>query len=952
MKINLISFFILIQSWVWSQDTLFVDSKNEASSYIYSELDPNLYNFRLLDRAFSTSQIIADQVNANYNHIHDLNSWMEIYSDLTLSYADTSKIQSIEQMGVNITNFFYFVDMELDDELIQPFSLALHNMNYIDSLKYVDGSLIVDNNKLVSTVAENTLYRSAIIKSAAVLEFYPDNGYTLGYLYYDETFISTSDDIEIISTQIDVGNGFIEFSQANPIIEYSRELDSSIAKVAVTYLLKGRTVRDTLQFYLTTKSNLSESDFDRSVENWDHKYTRVGLYGINYRLGFKYGCGNDNKIRRPIIFVSPYRPSVQIKSMLKFWKQFNFKSLFLHLSDMGYDVIFINEKPGNASIEKGGDELASFITEINLEKQNNFPGEYWENVLVGFSAGGQHARYALMKLEKDHMENGGAHHHTRLYIPFDSPHLGGNVPMFSQIIYKDLSDEALSAMMPWLSLKDDASTDMLYYHIEESPIDESTWPYRDITPIPHSNRDALMVHFNNYFIHELTPMSDLRKTYPTFSRNVAISTGSFSDTYFDDYGLSSGELLYEVESFTYQSFPPGISVQDRSFYSSSFLSGTPQNLFIRNDQMQILFLVPVFVTKTYRTIDAYEFDNAQGGYKTEFFEGLLTSSVFILNQDANTQGTQHYTEEVMFMPLVSALGINPTSWANNNLYYNLQDSGLMYQTWQAVIDDDKSDIYGYPHLFFPINHFQITPFEAVFADPFTYDHIKMQESVDEYDLDDTYLVSLRNFICDEVEGLSVFLQNKVVGNNHVQTNPNYVYHAWYKARNEIVIGRQVTPKTDVGDYIIESTGDITVYAGNAVIILPGFHAQAGSEFHAYIDISDCDANYGGRSAEGGQDANENEKVLIHATPKEQTEVESNQNQITIYPNPNDGSFLFQTNFDLNNATISIFNLTGQQVFTSLITSASTRLELELEKGVYLVIYQNGETRETIKMVIQ
>ena len=124
MKINLISFFILIQSWVWSQDTLFVDSKNEASGYIYSELDPNLYNFRLLDRAFSTSQIIADQVNANYNHIHDLNSWMEIYSDLTLSYVDTSKIESIEQMGVNITNFFYFVDMELDDELIQPFSLA------------------------------------------------------------------------------------------------------------------------------------------------------------------------------------------------------------------------------------------------------------------------------------------------------------------------------------------------------------------------------------------------------------------------------------------------------------------------------------------------------------------------------------------------------------------------------------------------------------------------------------------------------------------------------------------------------------------------------------------------------------------------------------------------------------------------------------------------------------
>jgi hypothetical protein len=77
-------------------------------------------------------------------------------------------------------------------------------------------------------------------------------------------------------------------------------------------------------------------------------------------------------------------------------------------------------------------------------------------------------------------------------------------------------------------------------------------------------------------------------------------------------------------------------------------------------------------------------------------------------------------------------------------------------------------------------------------------------------------------------------QNKTIGKNHVQNNPSYKYRAWYKAYTRIEIGHLVTPKTDPGDYIIESTGDITVYAGESVVLKSGFHAQAGSAFHAFI----------------------------------------------------------------------------------------------------------------------
>ena len=114
----------------------------------------------------------------------------------------------------------------------------------------------------------------------------------------------------------------------------------------------------------------------------------------------------------------------------------------------------------------------------------------------------------------------------------------------------------------------------------------------------------------------------------------------------------------------------------------------------------------------------------------------------------------------------------------------------------------------------------------------------MQASVDNDNLDDNYLVYLRDFILDEVEADIVCLQNKTIGKNHIQS-PNYKYKAWYKAYDQILIGNLVTPKTDPGDYIIEDSGEITVYAGNSITLSPGFHSQAESYFHAYIHSEPC-----------------------------------------------------------------------------------------------------------------
>lgn len=95
----------------------------------------------------------------------------------------------------------------------------------------------------------------------------------------------------------------------------------------------------------------------------------------------------------------------------------------------------------------------------------------------------------------------------------------------------------------------------------------------------------------------------------------------------------------------------------------------------------------------------------------------------------------------------------------------------------------------------------------------------MQATIDDNpDLDNVYLVHTRNFIVNEIESDVFYLQNKIIGKNHRQNDPTVKYRAWYKAYTRIEIGHLVTPKTDPGNYVIEKSGDITVYAGQSIVL--------------------------------------------------------------------------------------------------------------------------------------
>src|SRR5690606_6027480 len=102
------------------------------------------------------------------------------------------------------------------------------------------------------------------------------------------------------------------------------------------------------------------------------------------------------------------------------------------------------------------------------------------------------------------------HHHTRLYVPFDSPHHGANIPMFAQATYYEFKRRNnLLALVAYSYLCDEGSKDMAFNHILESNLTNTSGDYWDMDSNPASERVNLLTSFQNDFLHAYSHTGDL-----------------------------------------------------------------------------------------------------------------------------------------------------------------------------------------------------------------------------------------------------------------------------------------------------------------------------------------------------------------------------------------------------------------------------------------------------------
>lgn len=180
-----------------------------------------------------------------------------------------------------------------------------------------------------------------------------------------------------------------------------------------------------------------------------------GNYRVFYHQQNSSWANCDQHIRKPIIIVDGFDPEDErhITSTFKngkwypgIWDLLEYggnKHLGDDLRLKGYDVIVLNfpqyatmetgaMRDGGADyIERNALVLVKLIQKVNDELQQN--GSTEKIVVVGPSMGGQIARYALAYMEKQQsLGVANMHHNTRLYVSFDSPHKGANIPISAQ----------------------------------------------------------------------------------------------------------------------------------------------------------------------------------------------------------------------------------------------------------------------------------------------------------------------------------------------------------------------------------------------------------------------------------------------------------------------------------------------------------------------------------------
>lgn len=256
-------------------------------------------------------------------------------------------------------------------------------------------------------------------------------------------------------------------------------------------------------------------------------------------VSIEYGCGND-RLMKPLIIVEGFNPDqFEILEQASNYQTFlnsipntAENPLLNNLQNSGYDLVYLDYDDGGTYIQRNAYLLQTLIKEINEMKEAN--GSTEPNVVMGISMGGLVSRYALADMERQ-----GEAHDTRLFISFDSPHQGANVPLgFQYAAYH----------LPHIRILGN-STQKLYEGIKKQ------FPDLDI-PSPNigvqlaetpAARQMLILHaFPAYREEHQRFMEEYREFgYPKNCRNVAIANGSQTGV---GQGFEPGDRLLHLQS--------------------------------------------------------------------------------------------------------------------------------------------------------------------------------------------------------------------------------------------------------------------------------------------------------------------------------------------------------------------------------------------------------------------
>ncbi len=349
----------------------------------------------------------------------------------------------------------------------------------------------------------------------------------------------------------------------------------------------------------------------------------------------------DGVLDKPVIIIDGFDPG-DSRDINALYNALDYGSgnLADTIRDEGFDIVILNAPlytTNGIDIDGGGDYiqrnamvLIELINQMNAQKVGNE-----ELVIIGPSMGGLIGRYALAYMEANSLP-----HETRLYISFDSPHLGANIPVTIQYLFAYLAEsqgnvDAQQALNS--SLNSPAAKEMLIDHYSAHLLAGSLFEQDPALLLPMGASN-----FRDVFQTELDNLG-----FPQQTRNVAMINGSGAGTMIGSPGievmnttldLGSGATADIILHFT----PPASQINNVTDFASFFI-GIPVDTYSA-DAQSFSYTAGV--------------DAAPGGFST-FSSGLAGSTDPVIIDFINAIQQDEYC----FIPAISALAIeNETNW--------------------------------------------------------------------------------------------------------------------------------------------------------------------------------------------------------------------------------------------------------------------------------------------------
>ncbi len=355
---------------------------------------------------------------------------------------------------------------------------------------YNNGDISIDSEGHLIKASNASIYNKHELAIVAPLQI-KHKGLEVNFnLSEANIFNASSKTIETIRVDFGNGEGFKTLTQnSNTIINYaidgSKTLISELTFTDGTIAISKSTID--IKYSKTDLNTL----FNRAVTTFESDNTtapNLTPYGIANDIGtgeYEIFLSADNILDKPIFLIDGFDPGdgrdiTGLYDLLSFDDNGTTSNLADVVRAEGFDVVILNfpvyTRTSDGVVVDGGADFIERNAMLLVELINIINGQKVgseENVVIGPSMGGLISRYAL-----NFMENQTMNHETRLWLSFDSPHYGANVPIGFQYLFNKLAyglqvgglggDQSIESLRPLVDdfLRSPAAKQMLTDHFD------------------------------------------------------------------------------------------------------------------------------------------------------------------------------------------------------------------------------------------------------------------------------------------------------------------------------------------------------------------------------------------------------------------------------------------------------------------------------------------------------